>query len=54
MTDVGFGEREEMIAYPYDEAIREVNPKEHGWYQEAVEADGQIIWTEPYEDAHTG
>lgn len=30
------------------------NPKERPWYQQAVKADGETIWTRPYVDEGTG
>ena len=50
----GYDRTEEIIIYPYDNDIRNVNPKERVWYQNAVEKEGEVIWTEPYDDALTG
>jgi methyl-accepting chemotaxis protein len=50
----GYDEQEEIIIYPNDETIRNVNPKDRDWYQRAVEQEGQVIWTDPYEDALSG
>lgn len=50
----GFDAAEEIIIYPNDEAIKEVNPKDRAWYQDAIAAEGTIVWTEPYQDALTG
>jgi len=36
------------------QSISEFNFKERGWYKDAKEADGKIIYTKPYEDAITG
>lgn len=53
-TYAGFDEREEIVIYPYDSEVKEINPKDRPWYQQALDAGGNIIWTEPYEDALTG
>ncbi|MCF3943408.1 methyl-accepting chemotaxis protein [Oceanobacillus alkalisoli] len=53
-TFAGYDDSEEIIIYPHDNAIEDVNPKERNWYTEAVEQDGGIVWTEPYEDALSG
>lgn len=53
-TFAGYDEREEIVIYPHDESIQDVNPLERTWYQEAAAADGQIIWTDAYEDALSG
>lgn len=50
----GYDRTEEIIIYPYDNDIGNVNPKERVWYQNAVEKEGEVIWTEPYEDALSG
>lgn len=44
----------ETVIYPYNDAVKDLNAKEREWYQNAVAAEGEIIWTEPYEDALTG
>lgn len=50
----GYDRTEEIIIYPYDNDIGNVNPKERVWYQNALEKEGEVIWTEPYEDALSG
>ncbi|MEI3599398.1 MULTISPECIES: methyl-accepting chemotaxis protein [unclassified Oceanobacillus] len=53
-TYAGYDDSEDIIIFPHDDAIKDINPKDRGWYVEAVERDGGIIWTEPYEDALSG
>ena len=44
----------EMILYPVDDDLGpDYVVEERVWYQDAVESNGEIIWTEPYEDAGT-
>lgn len=44
----------ETIIYPVTDLGEDFNPKERIWYKNAIEANGEIIWTEPYIDAATG
>lgn len=44
----------DIIDYPVLERDSDYNVKDRSWYQEAVDADGEIVWTEPYPDAATG
>src|SRR5699024_6903919 len=44
----------EIIDYPKLDRENSYNVKERSWYQNAIEAEGDIVWTEPYEDAGTG
>ncbi|MCM3740262.1 methyl-accepting chemotaxis protein [Oceanobacillus luteolus] len=50
----GYDSREEIVYYPYNEEVNKINPKERVWYQQAVEEEGEIVWTEPYSDALSG
>lgn len=44
----------DMIDYPVTEKNNDYNATDRTWYQNAVEADGDIVWTEPYSDATSG
>ncbi len=48
-----YEENGETVIYPHDDAVKELNVKEREWYQNAVAAEGEIIWTDTYEDALT-
>ncbi|SFB39889.1 HAMP domain-containing protein, partial [Lentibacillus halodurans] len=50
----GIDETGEVIIYPDADLGDDFNPKERSWYQEAMEAEGSTIWTEPYTDEATG
>lgn len=43
----------EFISYPVDEVGDDFIVEDRDWYQDAVEAKNQVIWTEPYADAGT-
>lgn len=43
----------DMIMYPVDEVSNDYDPRERGWYQNAVDANGDVVWTEPYVNAST-
>ncbi|HYE11933.1 MAG TPA: methyl-accepting chemotaxis protein [Patescibacteria group bacterium] len=43
-----------MILYPIQQLPEGYDPRVRGWYQDATNKDGQIIWTEPYVDASQG
>ena len=47
-------EEGEVIIYPEADLSPDFNVKEREWYKDAVEADGEVIWTDPYIDAATG
>lgn len=49
----GIEETEEMID-PAGDLDASYNPTEQAWYQQAVEAEGETVWTEPYNDEGTG
>lgn len=49
----GIEETEEMID-PSGDLDSSYNPTEQAWYQDAVEAEGETIWTEPYQDEGSG
>lgn len=49
----GIEETEEMID-PSGDLDASYNPTEQEWYQEALNAGGETIWTDPYEDGGTG
>ncbi len=50
-----FGNEEgNMYILPKDELSDDFDPRIRPWYKKAVENKGNIIWTEPYEDASTG
>ena len=44
----------EVIIYPEADLGANFTVKDRSWYQEAIQADGEVIWTEPYVDASTG
>lgn len=44
----------EFIDFPDRDQGEDYNPKERSWYKDAVAAEGEIVWTEPYESASTG
>ncbi|WP_010096150.1 cache domain-containing protein [Ornithinibacillus scapharcae] len=44
----------EVVIHPHAELGADFNVTERSWYQDAVEAEGDIIWSEPYVDASTG
>lgn len=44
----------EAIIYPEADTGDDFNAKERDWYQNAVESNGDAVWTEPYIDASTG
>ena len=44
----------EVIIYPEVDLGNDFNAKERGWYQNAVGANGETVWTEPYIDESTG
>src|SRR5690606_34730914 len=44
----------EVIMYPEPELEEDFDVRERSWYIDAVEAEGEVIWTEPYIDAATG
>src|SRR5699024_407309 len=44
----------EIIDYPVLDRESDYNVKERPWYQNAVDAEGEIVWSEPYPDAATG
>ncbi|MFD2044949.1 methyl-accepting chemotaxis protein [Ornithinibacillus salinisoli] len=50
----GIDETGDMIVYPVAELGDDFNVKERPWYQDAVSANGETVWTEPYEDTATG
>ncbi len=43
----------DTIIYPLDEVSSDYDPRERGWYENAVEANGDVVWTEPYVGAMT-
>ena len=44
----------EVIIYPEVDLGNDFNAKERDWYQNAVGANGETVWTEPYIDESTG
>ncbi|PKR78441.1 hypothetical protein CEY16_01400 [Halalkalibacillus sediminis] len=44
----------DMILYPQTSLPDDYDPRERVWYEKAVENEGEVIWTEPYEDAASG
>ncbi|WP_428909649.1 methyl-accepting chemotaxis protein [Niallia sp. Krafla_26] len=44
----------EVIIYPEVDLGDDFNAKEREWYQQAVKANGETVWTEPYVDESTG
>lgn len=49
----GFEKSGDMIISPAHD-VDGFNPRTTVWYEEAVAAEGDVIWTEPYEDTGTG
>ena len=49
-----FDQTGELIIYPEVDLGDDFNAKEREWYQHAVEANGETVWTEPYTDESTG
>lgn len=43
-----------FIIYPEQKMPEGYNPKERGWYKLAVEHKGEVVITDPYEDASSG
>ncbi len=43
-----------MILYPVQDLPAGYDPRVRGWYQDAMNNPGKIIWTEPYVDATQG
>lgn len=39
---------------PTEVDLKQYDPRQTEWYQQAIEADGEIIWTTPYIDTGTG
>ncbi|RWZ60828.1 methyl-accepting chemotaxis protein [Halobacillus fulvus] len=56
MLNVYMGDKasKEMLIYPETELPDDYDPTTRGWYTEAIDKEGQVIWTEPYVDAATG
>ncbi|WP_163972076.1 methyl-accepting chemotaxis protein [Oceanobacillus halotolerans] len=50
----GFEETGDFIIYPEVDVGADFNVKDREWYADAMEADGEIIWTAPYVDEVTG
>ncbi|MEN2769035.1 methyl-accepting chemotaxis protein [Ornithinibacillus xuwenensis] len=50
----GLEENGEMVVYPILDLPADFDARERPWYQDAVDAGGEIIWTDPYVDAGTG
>ncbi|MCG1027044.1 Cache 3/Cache 2 fusion domain-containing protein [Virgibacillus halodenitrificans] len=48
-----FDEDGEVIIYPEADLGDDFNARERDWYKAAVEASGNVAWTEPYVDAST-
>lgn len=44
----------EVVIYPVADLGDDFNARERDWYQNAVEANGSTVWTDPYIDASTG
>ncbi|MEN2769036.1 methyl-accepting chemotaxis protein [Ornithinibacillus xuwenensis] len=51
---IGYEETGEVIIYPETELSNDFNVKEQSWYQNAVSAKGETVWTDPYLDESTG
>lgn len=51
---VGDADTKEMLIYPETDLGSDYDPTTRPWYQEAVEEQGEVIWTKPYVDAATG
>ncbi|MBD1221287.1 methyl-accepting chemotaxis protein [Virgibacillus halodenitrificans] len=48
-----FDEDGEVIIYPEADLGDDFNARERDWYKDAVKANGDVVWTEPYVDAST-
>ena len=48
------GEYGQLVLADKTQSINEFNFKERGWYKDAKEASGKIIYTKPYKDTITG
>ncbi|MBP1948024.1 methyl-accepting chemotaxis protein [Virgibacillus litoralis] len=44
----------ETTIYPETDLPDDFDPRERDWYKAALEADGEVIWTQPYVDAASG
>ncbi|WP_176140691.1 methyl-accepting chemotaxis protein [Halobacillus salinus] len=51
---VGNSSTKNMLIYPATDLGDDYDPTTRPWYQEAVDKQGEVIWTEPYVDAATG
>lgn len=47
-------EKGDMIDYPAGDNGADYDPRERPWYKNAVTSNGEVAWTEPYEDTGTG
>lgn len=47
-------EEKEVVIYPEADLDPDFDPTDRPWYGKAVEANGNVIWTEPYIDEATG
>ncbi|MUK89044.1 HAMP domain-containing protein [Ornithinibacillus sp. L9] len=50
----GIDQSGDMIVFPVADLGDDFNVKDRPWYQDAVAANGDTVWTEPYEDTATG
>ncbi|SET08065.1 methyl-accepting chemotaxis protein [Oceanobacillus limi] len=50
----GFDKTGGMLIYPNIDLGDDFQVTDRDWYQDAVNADGETIWTEPYTDSATG
>lgn len=51
---IGTEENGKTIIFPKADLGSDFDPRERGWYTDAVEANGETIWTTPYTDEATG
>src|SRR5699024_461764 len=49
-----FDDTGEVIIYPDTELGSDFDVKERDWYKNALETEGETVWTEPYVDESTG
>ncbi|WP_101843686.1 methyl-accepting chemotaxis protein [Halobacillus sp. Marseille-P3879] len=56
ILNIYMGEKESQNMYIYPEADlgEDYDPTDRPWFTEAEASPGEVIWTEPYEDAATG
>lgn len=51
---MGDSSTKEMLIYPSVDLPSDYDPTTRPWYENSIEKQGKVIWTEPYVDAATG